>query len=283
MLLSEVIEDATVELARAGVVSAGADGKLLVCFVLGIDKSDLELQVVQGRKFPLEKLEFFKQVLARRVKREPLQHITGIAYFRHLELEVGPGVFIPRPETEQLVDVAINQLRDFSNPVVVDLCSGSGAISIAIQTEVVDSKVYSVELSREAFSYLSRNVKKYGLDPKLFRNEDLATAFSELKQRVDLVVSNPPYIPDSAVPIDLEVSLHDPKIALYGGQDGLDVIRVISERAKYLLRPKGRLLIEHADTQASAITELLLSSGWKEVVSLQDLAGKDRMILASKP
>ena len=283
MLISEVIEDATDQLTRAGVVSPCIDSKLLVCFVLVIEKSDLELQLIENRDFPEEKLASFKQALARRVNREPLQHITGVAYFRHLELAVGPGVFIPRPETEQLVDVAITQLRDFHNPVVVDLCSGSGAIAIAIQTEVVDSKVYSVELSREAFSYLSSNVKKYGLDSELFRNEDLATAFSELKESVDLVVSNPPYIPDGAVPIDLEVSLHDPRIALYGGEDGLDVIRVISERAKYLLRPKGRLLIEHAATQASAITELLLSSGWKEIVSLQDLAGKDRMILASKP
>ena len=282
MLISEVIKEATDQLTVAGVTSPNTDAKLLTCFALGIEKSELELWLVEKRAFPIGELGEFKSALARRVEREPLQHITGVAYFRHLELEVGPGVFVPRPETEQLVEVAIQQLEEISNGMVVDLCSGSGAIAIAIQTEVPGSKVYSVELSNQAFSYLSRNMQKYGLDLENCRNEDLATAFGELKGSVDLVVSNPPYIPDDAVPIDLEVSLHDPKIALYGGRDGLDVIRAISSRAKYLLRPSGRLLIEHADSQAGAITELLLSSGWKDIVSLQDLAGKDRMILASK-
>jgi release factor glutamine methyltransferase len=200
-----------------------------------------------------------------------------------LELEVGTGVFIPRPETEQLVDLAKQKLEAIQNPVIVDLCSGSGAISIALNTEVAASTVYSVELSKDAFSFLTRNYQRYGLDPKSLRNENLTTALAEMEAGVDLVVSNPPYIPDTAVPIDLEVQLHDPALALYGGADGLDVIRQISTRAWYLLRPGGHLVLEHAHTQAPAISELLLTQGWQDVVSVSDLAGKDRMISAVRP
>jgi release factor glutamine methyltransferase len=238
---------------------------------------------IAGEIFPENRLADFLEAVQRREKREPLQHITGLAPFRHLELEVGPGVFIPRPETEQLVDLAIQKLESIQNPVIVDLCSGSGAISIALTTEVAGSIVYSVELSKDAFSFLTRNYQRYGLDPKSLRNENLTTALAEMEAGVDLVVSNPPYIPDAAVPIDLEVQLHDPALALYGGADGLDVIRQISTRAWYLLRPGGHLVLEHAHTQAPAISELLLTQGWQEVVSASDLTGKDRMISAVRP
>jgi release factor glutamine methyltransferase len=143
--------------------------------------------------------------------------------------------------------------------------------------------VYAVELSSEAFEYLTRNFQRYGLDTKTLRNENLTSALEELQGKVDLIVSNPPYIPDAAVPIDLEVKLHDPSIALYGGEDGLEVIRQISTRALYLLGPGGQLVLEHANTQAPAIGELLLSEGWQEIVSSQDLTGKNRMISAVRP
>jgi release factor glutamine methyltransferase len=152
-----------------------------------------------------------------------------------------------------------------------------------LATELEGSRVFSVELSEQAFEFLSNNYQKYGLDTKSAKNEDLANAFDELEAQVDLVISNPPYIPDSAVPVDLEVQLHEPSLALYGGEDGLDVIRRISDRALYLLKPSGLLLLEHADTQAQAISQLLLNQGWQEVISSQDLAGKDRMISARKP
>jgi release factor glutamine methyltransferase len=233
--------------------------------------------------FPEDKIVQFETSVARRVKREPLQHITGLAPFRHIELHVGPGVFIPRPETEQLVELAIESIKKIEKPLVVDLCSGSGAIAISLATELEGSRVFSVELSEQAFEFLSNNYQKYGLDTKSAKNEDLANAFDELEAQVDLVISNPPYIPDSAVPVDLEVQLHEPSLALYGGEDGLDVIRRISDRALYLLKPSGLLLLEHADTQAQAISQLLLNQGWQEVISSQDLAGKDRMISARKP
>jgi release factor glutamine methyltransferase len=283
MLVSEALELATDKFSAAGVLSPSVDAELLGCFILEMNRSELSLLAIANELFPENKLSEFLEAVQRREKREPLQHITGLAPFRHLELEVGPGVFIPRPETEQLVDLAIHKIEDISKPVIVDLCSGSGAISIALNTEVAGSMVYSVELSKDAFSFLTQNYQRYGLDRKALRNENLTTALEELKSGVDLVISNPPYIPDAAVPVDLEVQLYDPALALYGGQDGLDVIRLISARAWFLLRAGGHLVLEHAHTQAPAISELLLTQGWQDVVSVSDLAGKDRMISAVRP
>ena len=283
MLISEALEFATDKFSAAGVLSPSVDAELLGCFILEIDRSELTLLAIDNQSFPENRLAEFLDAVRRREKREPLQHITGLAPFRHLELEVGPGVFIPRPETEQLVDLAIEKIQKVSSPLIVDLCSGSGAIAIALSTELESSIVYAVELSSEAFKYLTRNFEKYGLDTKTLRNENLTNALEELQGKVDLIVSNPPYIPDAAVPIDLEVKLHDPSIALYGGEDGLEVIRQISNRALYLLGPGGQLVLEHANTQAPAIGELLLSEGWQEIVSSQDLTGKNRMISAVRP
>ena len=283
MLISEALELATDKLSAAGVLSPSVDAELLGCFVLDASRSDLTLRAIANEPFPQNKLAEFLEAVSRREKREPLQHITGLAPFRHLELEVGPGVFIPRPETELLVDLAIEKIRAVDKPVIVDLCSGSGAIAISLNSEIAEAIVYAVELSEDAFSFLVRNYQKYGLDSKTLRNENLTTALQQLESGVDLVISNPPYIPDAAVPIDLEVKLYDPSLALYGGQDGLDVIRQISSRAWFLLRSGGHLVLEHAHTQAPAIGELLLTEGWQEVVSASDLTGKDRMISAVRP
>lgn len=283
MLISEALEAATDSLISAGVLSPSTDAELLGCFVLGVSRSELSMHLLGAVEFSTVKQLEFETAVARRVKREPLQHITGLAPFRHLELHVGPGVFIPRPETEQLVGLAIEHVSNVRNPLVVDMCSGSGAIAISLTTELAGSKVYSVELSEVAFGFLTANYEKYGLDTTAARNEDLSTAFEEFRGQVDLVIANPPYIPDFAVPVDLEVQLHEPSLALYGGGDGLDVIRLVSARAIYLLKPSGLLLMEHSDSQALAISQLLLSQGWQDVVSSQDLAGKDRMISARKP
>ena len=283
MLITEALELATDKFSAAGVSSPSVDAELLGCYILETDRSELTLLAIANRQFPENKLADFLVAVERREKREPLQHITGIAPFRHLELEVGPGVFTPRPETEQVVDLAIQKTKQVLAPLIVDLCAGSGAIAISISTEVSSATVYAVELSKQAFEYLRRNYENYGLDTQTLRNEDLKTALLELDGTVDLVVSNPPYIPDAAVPVDLEVQLHDPALALYGGEDGMDVIREISSRALALLRPGGQLVLEHAHTQAAAIGELLLSQGWQEIVSSQDLTGKDRMISAKRP
>jgi release factor glutamine methyltransferase len=283
LLISEALEQASDRLSSAGVLSPSVDAEILCGHAMNVSRSELTSLLVLDQVLTSSQLENFLFMVARREKREPLQHITGLAPFRHLELEVGPGVFVPRPETEQVVSIAIEKIQGIQNPVVVDLCSGSGAITISLSTEIQGAKVYGVELSKEAFAFLQRNFLKYGLDQKLLRNQDLGEAFDELESMVDLVISNPPYIPDQAVPIDLEVQLYDPKLALYGGDDGLDVIRQISARAQYLLKPGGALLLEHADTQAPSVGELLLAEGWQGVSSFKDLAGKDRMTFAQLP
>jgi release factor glutamine methyltransferase len=283
LLVSEVLYEASRKLSEAGVTSAKVDAELLAAYCLGISRADLSLLVATNKDFPESQLERFQIALVRRVSREPLQHITGVAPFRHLELEVGPGVFTPRPETEQLVGYALEKISGIARPLVVDLCSGSGAIAISLATEVSGSEVFAVELSKDAFEYLSRNATHNGLAKENLRNEDLQVSLSELDGRVDLVISNPPYIPNDAIPIDLEVQLHEPSMSLYGGADGLDVVRQISVRAMKLLKSGGLLVMEHADTQSIAIGELLLAEGWLDVAAKADLAGKDRIISAVKP
>jgi release factor glutamine methyltransferase len=196
---------------------------------------------------------------------------------------VGPGVFTPRPETEQVVGFAIEKIANLATPLIVDLCSGSGAIAISLATELPGAKVFAVEKSEDAFGYLLRNAASYGLAADNLRNDDLQDSLPELDGQVDLVISNPPYIPNNAVPIDLEVQLHEPSMSLYGGVDGLDVIRQISIRAMQLLKSGGLLVMEHADLQSSAVGKLLLAEGWREIEGRADLAGKDRMISAAKP
>jgi release factor glutamine methyltransferase len=243
----------------------------------------LQLKVATNQVFPSESLESFESALARRVSREPLQHITGTAPFRHLDLAVGPGVFTPRPETEQVVDFALEKIAARANPLIVDLCSGSGAIAISLATEISGSNVYAVELSEDAYGYLVRNAISYGLQESNLRNQDLQFCLPELDGQVDLVISNPPYIPNDAIPIDLEVQLHEPSMSLYGGEDGLDVVRQISTRAMKLLKSGGLLVMEHADSQSSDIGKLLLAEGWLAIEARIDLAGKERMISAVKP
>jgi release factor glutamine methyltransferase len=283
LLVSELLSESSGKLSEAGVASAIVDAELLACYCLGISRSGLALMVATNQEFPNNSLENFQSALARRVAREPLQHITGTAPFRHLELKVGPGVFTPRPETEQVVGFALERASTYPSPVIVDLCSGSGAIAISLATEIPGSTVFAVEKSKEAFAYLRENAASYGLTEANLRNEDLQNSLPELDGKVDLVISNPPYIPNDAIPIDLEVQLHEPSMSLYGGVDGLDVVRQISSRSIKLLKPGGLLVMEHADTQSSAIGKLLLAEGWLEIVARADLAGKDRMISALKP
>jgi release factor glutamine methyltransferase len=280
LLVSELLSESSSKLKEAGVISATVDAELITCFCLGISRSELSLMVATNQEFPQESLDKFQLALARRVARQPLQHITGTAPFRHIELKVGPGVFTPRPETEQVVGFAMEKITNFQSPLIVDLCSGSGAIAISLATEISGSKVFAVEKSEEAFGYLLQNAASYGLSKVNLRNEDLQNSLSELDGKVDLVISNPPYIPNDAIPIDLEVQLHEPSMSLYGGVDGLDVIRQISIRAKKLLKSGGLLVLEHADSQSNAIGKLLLAGGWLEIEARADLAGKERMISA---
>ncbi len=280
MKLSEALALASEKLSTAGVPSPQADATWLLCHILDTDRSDLLTRITFDQDLSSEQLEAFLVALARREKREPLQHITGKAAFRSLELSVGPGVFIPRPETEQVVQYAIDYLRQLPRPgVAIDLGTGSGAIAIAMAVEVPQTKVYAVELSQSAFDYATKNIEANFAAVEL-RLGAMQEVVSDLVGGVDVVISNPPYIPDSAIPIDPEVRNFDPELALYGGEDGLDVIRDISGIAAALLRAGGLLVLEHADGQSDAIRELLLNDGWLSVSAFQDATMRYRTITA---
>lgn len=283
MLIPALLKQSALQLSQSGVQSPDIDSELLAAHILGISRSELSVAIALNSDFPEDKIVAFSDAVSRRAKREPLQHITGLAPFRHLELFVGKGVFTPRPETEQVVSFAMEKIASLEQPIIVDLCAGSGAIALSFTTERADSNVFAVEKSEEAFEYLKQNSKRYGLELSQLSHVDLQDCLPEMDAVADLVISNPPYIPSEAIPVDLEVQLHEPSLALFGGADGLDVIRTILTKAKQLLRTGGLLVLEHADTQALSIRELLLAEGWIDVESKKDLAGKDRMISATKP
>ncbi|MGA8248244.1 MAG: peptide chain release factor N(5)-glutamine methyltransferase, partial [Nocardioides sp.] len=229
--------------------------------------------------------ERYDELVARRAAREPLQHLTGVAHFRHVDLLVGPGVFVPRPETELLAGWAIDAARDAvpassaDGPVVVDLGTGSGAVAKAIKDELPRADVYAVELDEQAYAWAARNLAGTGVD---LRQGDLGAAFDELAGAVDVVVSNPPYIPHEAwESVAVEVRDHDPQLALYASGDGLDTIRVVERRAALLLRPGGVVGVEHADVQGVSAPEVFSRTGrWEQVRDHADLAGRARFLTA---
>ncbi len=280
MKLSEALALASQKLSEVGVPSPQADATWLLCHILDTDRSDLLTRITFDQELTTEQKVAFDAALARREKREPLQHITGTAAFRSLELKVGPGVFVPRPETEQVVQYAIDYLRQLPVPgKAIDLGTGSGAIAIAMAFEVPQTKVYAVELSEDAHKYAASNIAANNVSVEL-RLGAMQQVVGDLIGHLDVVISNPPYIPDSAIPIDPEVRDYDPDLALYGGEDGLDVIRDISGIGAALLRPGGLLVLEHADGQSDAIRELLLNDGWFSVSAFQDATLRYRTITA---
>lgn len=269
-----LVDEAAARLAEAGVASPRVDAEVLLAHVLDVPRSRLPLldDVPPGPRAGWEAL------LARRATREPLQHLTGSAAFRHVTLAVGPGVFVPRPETELLAGWAIEQARAVAGvPVVLDLCTGSGAIAAALRDEVPHADVHAVELSPEAFAYAETNL--HGVDLRL---GDAFEAFDDLAGTVDVLVCNPPYVPLEAwESVALEARDHDPHLALFSGDDGLDAIRRLVARAAVLLRPGGRLGVEHADVQGESVPGLLAAAGgWAEVRDHTDLAGRARFTTA---
>lgn len=243
-------------------------------------------QVKRGALHTVKDSDFdarYWEAIARREAREPLQHITGLAYFRYLELQVGPGVFVPRPETESVVGWAIDAVRamDVVEPLVVDLCSGSGAIALALAQEVPRSTVHAVELSEDALVWTRKNVE--GSRVHLHQG-DAFGALPELDGQVDLVISNPPYIPltewEYVAP---EARDHDPQMALFSGEDGLDTIRGIERTAHRLLRPGGIVVVEHADTQGGQVPWIFTEEkGWADAADHPDLNNRPRFATARK-
>jgi release factor glutamine methyltransferase len=281
MKLSTAIELASSQFEKAGIESFQADAEILLSYVLDISRGELQVKAITGDDLDQGQEQKFLALVEKRSERFPLQHLTGVAYFRQLELYVGPGVFVPRFETETVSQIAIDALRlvPADNPIAVDLATGSGAIALSIATEVPNAKVFAIELSEEALVYTRKNFAKYAPAATLVQG-DLVDAFPELDGQVDVLVSNPPYIPDDMIPIYPEVHLHDPSMALYGGSDGLDLVRKVELAAKRLLRKGGALVIEHADMQGESIRQLILSLGWRKCVTHKDLAGRDRATTA---
>ncbi|MBP1300138.1 release factor glutamine methyltransferase [Curtobacterium sp. 1310] len=243
----------------------------------------MQARALTGGAISAEHVERFRYAVARRTTREPLQHITGEAHFRALTLSVGPGVFVPRPETEGVVQFGIDALRATAvpEPVAVDLGSGSGAIAVAMDTEVPNAVVYAVERSPEALPWTRRNIDAHGGTVRLVEG-DLADALPELDGTVSVVVSNPPYVPDDMVPVDPEVRDHDPALALYGGPDGLDAVRALTDTAWRLLVPGGLLVIEHAEQQGAGVRDVLARRGFRSPETHVDLTGRDRTTTATR-
>ena len=280
--ITELLARASDTLDRAGIRNPSVDAELLIGHVLGLSRGAVQAKAITAVTVPSADSQLIEQLIERRAAREPLQHITGRAAFRQLELAVGPGVFVPRPETEFVAQFAIDALRATASaePVGVDLGMGSGAIALAMATEVGHARVYGVEVSPRAFIWARQNFQEVAAANATPVFVDLAHALGELDNTVDVVISNPPYIPLGAIPRDPEVRLFDPEIALYGGDDGLDVVRQVSATARRLLRRGGSLILEHGELQAAQIAALLTADGWTAVAHHRDLLGRDRATTA---
>ncbi|WP_059012651.1 peptide chain release factor N(5)-glutamine methyltransferase [Streptomyces specialis] len=276
LLLAEVAR-ATQRLADAGVPSPRFDAEELAAFVHGTERP--KLHTVPDGDFDAR----YWEAVARREAREPLQHITGRAFFRYLELQVGPGVFVPRPETESVVGWAIDAVRamDVVEPLIVDLCTGSGAIALALAQEVPRSRVHAVELDEAALEWARRNAEGSRV---VLHHGDARTALPELSGQVDLVISNPPYIPltewEHVAP---EARDYDPQLALFSGEDGLEMIRGLERAAHRLLRPGGMVVVEHADTQGGQVPWIFTEDrGWADAADHPDLNNRPRFATARR-
>jgi release factor glutamine methyltransferase len=281
-LLLDEIAIATARLAEAGVESPRTDAELIAARLHGVSRGELHLVPDSGFD-----PRFWDEV-ARREAREPLQHITGLAYFRYLELAVGSGVFVPRQETEVMTGWAIERLAamDVAEPVVADLGTGSGAIALSIAQEVPRAVVHAVEADPLARQWAERNIASVAAASPhtagrvILHAADFASALPELDGQLDLVISNPPYIPVGAW-VPPEVGEYDPATALWGGADGLDAVRVIEAAARRLLRPGGLLAVEHGAQQGAAVYWVFAEdSGWRDTRNNADLAGRDRFVTA---
>jgi len=276
-MIDGVVRAAAARLAAAGVASPRHDAEELAAHVLGVSRSRLFLL----DRLPAAAADRYAALVEQRAARVPLQHLTGVAGFRRLELAVGPGVFVPRPETEVLVDWALAQLRP--GALVVDLCAGSGAVALAVADEAPGVTVHALELEEHALAWARRNVEATGLPVTLHRGDVADPAvLADLAGTVDLVTANPPYIPVGAG-VEREVAEHDPPAALWGGQDGLATVRAVERAAYRLLRPGGQVAVEHADLQGESVPAVFARAGWVDLADHPDLAGRPRFSTARRP
>lgn len=258
-MIKQMLADAKSKLAAAEIDEI--DAEILLANQLGLTRMELhnplKMETALKTIEPEQLRDLFQSDLNRRISSEPVQYITGISYFRNLELAVGPGVLIPRPETEGLVSYVLNNLKEFeknsSEISVVDLGSGSGAIALAIATENPKTRVIAVEKSIEALPWLKENIAKYVPDLRLVE-DDVSMALAGIK--CDVVVTNPPYVPNS-INLPPNVLNHEPKVAIFGGETGLEIPAIFINAATRLLKPDGLLVIEHAEEHGEAIAEIL--------------------------
>lgn len=274
-----LLEQAVADLAAADVPSPRVDAEILLAHVTGTPRA-----MVLSARPSGPQVQVFLDMIAARARRVPLQHLTGTAGFRYVDLEVGPGVFVPRPETEVLAGWAVEAAQDAlarrGSAVVVDLCTGSGAIALSLVHEVPRAEVHAVELDPGAFAWAERNLLGTGARLEL---GDAFTAFPDLDGTVDVVVCNPPYIPleawESVAP---EARDHDPSLALWSGDDGLDAMRALDVAAWRLLRTGGVVGAEHADAQGES-APAVFASRWLDVRDHADLTGRPRFVTARRP
>jgi release factor glutamine methyltransferase len=269
--LAAAVSEATAILRDAGVPSPRVDAELLADHLLGVGLGRLRAMMLGDSPAPAG----YAELIAERARRIPLQHITGVAHFRYLELAVGPGVFIPRPETESVVQLVIDHVKGVAHPRIVDLGTGSGAIAGSLAHEVPGAEVHAVEFSPFAHAWAAKNLAPLGVKLVL---GDMRNALPELNGTFDVVVSNPPYIPSEAIPNEPEVALHDPPEALYGGgADGMELPTAAAASAARLLVPGGYFVMEHAEIQSAWIAGMMKRTGvWTEITTHLDLNGKER-------
>lgn len=266
----------------ASELGSAAEARTLVAHVLGTTPSGLLLAVDATDA----QADAVAALVARRLAGQPVQHLTGEAWFRTVRVEVGPGVFVPRPETETMTGWALERLADLRaggvrTPRVVELCAGSGAISLALRAEGGPAEQYAVEVSDDAVAYLRRNLAGTGID---IVHADMAAALTDLDGAVDLVIANPPYVPLAHwADLPADVRDHDPWVALVSGQDGLDALRVVARVAARLLRPGGWVCAEHAEVQQASAPAVLVAAGaFAGVADHLDLTGRPRFVTARR-
>ncbi len=275
-VLRRAIDSAAALLAEAGIDSARWDAEQLAAHVAGTERGRLTLIESIDDEFFVR----YHDVVAARSRRVPLQHLTGTAAFGPVVLHVGPGVFIPRPETEAILEWATAQ-RLAAAPVIVDLCTGSGALAVTLALHWRAARVIGIDDSDTAMDYARRNID--GTAVELIR-ADVSTPglLPDLDRRVDLVVANPPYVPDS-VPLEPEVAQHDPPHAVFGGQDGMAVIAAVVGLAGRWLRPGGLFAVEHDDTTSLRTVELIEGTGlFDDIQPRRDLTGRPRFVTARR-
>ncbi|MEO6879493.1 MAG: peptide chain release factor N(5)-glutamine methyltransferase [Mycobacteriaceae bacterium] len=275
--------EAIAVLRDAGVDSPRADAELLAAHVVGVERGRLPLVPLVD---PLT-IETYRRLVAQRAQRIPLQHLTGWAAMGDLQVEVGPGVFIPRPETELLLAWALSSVTTVTAPVVLDLCTGSGVLALAVAHARPDAEVHAVELDPTALAWARRNADAQaaaGLRGIRLHRGDVTdrALFPEMAGRVDLVLANPPYVP-ARTSVPPEVAEHDPAMAVFAGVDGLDVIRPIVSSSALWLRPGGVIGVEHDESHADAVHSMFSARAvYAEVETHPDLAGRARFTTATR-